>query len=87
MKLISIVFAGLLGALSAMASFSASAADANLKTVAALNQEKATLAGQTISAKGKVVKVGGFKSEVQRAHDMSLPLSKRPREGLSLIHI
>ena len=24
---------------------------------------------------------GGFKSEVQRAHDMSLPLSKRPREG------
>ena len=25
--------------------------------------------------------IGGFKSEVQRAHDMSLPLSKRPREG------
>ena len=24
---------------------------------------------------------GGFKSEVQRAHDMRLPLSKRPREG------
>jgi hypothetical protein len=57
MKLISIVFAGLLGTLSGMASFSASAAVANLKTVAALNQEKATLSGQTISAKGKVVKV------------------------------
>jgi len=57
MKLISIVFVGLLGALSGVASFSASAADAKLKTVAALNQEKATFAGQTISAKGKVVKV------------------------------
>ena len=57
MKLISIVFVGLLGTLSGMASFGASAADAKLKTVAALNQEKATLAGQTISAKGKVVKV------------------------------
>ena len=57
MKLISIVFVGLLGAFLGMASFSASAADAKLKTVAALNQEKATLAGQTISAKGKVVKV------------------------------
>jgi hypothetical protein len=57
MKPISIVIAGLLGVLSAMVSFSASAADANLKTVAALNQEKATLAGRTISAKGKVVKV------------------------------
>jgi hypothetical protein len=57
MKLISIVFVGLLGALSGVASFGASAADAKLKTVAALNQEKVTLAGQTISAKGKVVKV------------------------------
>ena len=57
MKLISIVFVGLLGAFLGMASFSASSADAKLKTVAALNQEKATLAGQTISAKGKVVKV------------------------------
>lgn len=56
MKFLSIVFAGLLGTLG-MASFSASAAEASLKTVAALNQQKATLAGQTISAKGKVVKV------------------------------
>ena len=56
MKFLSIVFAGLLGTLG-MASFSVSAAEASLKTVAALNQQKATLAGQTISAKGKVVKV------------------------------
>lgn len=56
MKFLSIVFAGLLGTLG-MASFSASAAEASLKTVAALNQQKTTLAGQTISAKGKVVKV------------------------------
>jgi len=39
-----------------LASFSASAAEANLKTVAALNLNKAALAGQTISAQGKVVK-------------------------------
>jgi hypothetical protein len=56
MRIKSIAFAGLIGALT-LVSFSASAADANLKTVAALNQEKATLAGQKISAQGKVVKV------------------------------
>lgn len=56
MKISSIVFAALIGTLG-MASFNASAADANLKTVAALNQNKATLAGQTITVQGKVVKV------------------------------
>ena len=56
MKIISIAFTGLMLTLG-LASFNASAADANLKTVAALNQNKAALAGQTISAQGKVVKV------------------------------
>jgi len=56
MKIISIVFAGLIGTLG-LASFSASATDVNLKTVAAVNQNKAALAGQTISAQGKVVTV------------------------------
>lgn len=56
MKFSSIVLAALIGSLG-MASFHASAADANLKTVAALHQNKATLAGQTITAQGKVVKV------------------------------
>ena len=55
MNIRSIVFAGLVSTL-ALASFSASAAD-NLKTVAAIYQDKATLAGQTVSAQGKVVKV------------------------------
>lgn len=53
LSITSLVFIGALG----LASFSASATDSSLKTVAALNQNKATLAGQTISAKGKVVKV------------------------------
>lgn len=53
MKFLSIAFAGLLG----LASFSASAAEANLKTVAAVYQNKAALAGKTVSVKGKVVKV------------------------------
>ena len=56
MKILSIAFAGLILTLG-LASFSASAADANLKTVAAVNQNKAALAGQTISVQGKVVKV------------------------------
>ncbi|MDO9065266.1 MAG: hypothetical protein Q7U25_08660 [Sulfuricella sp.] len=56
MRILSIAFAGLIGALG-LASFSASAAEANLKTVAALNQNKAALAGQKVSVKGKVVKV------------------------------
>lgn len=56
MKILSIAVAGLIATMS-VASFNASAADAKLQTVAALNQNKATLAGQTISAQGKVVKV------------------------------
>lgn len=56
MKIRSIVFAGLVGTLG-LAAFTASAADAKLQTVAALNQNRATLAGKTISAQGKVVKV------------------------------
>jgi hypothetical protein len=55
MKILSIAFAGLITL--GLASFSASAAEPTLKTVAALNQNKAALAGQTISAQGKVVKV------------------------------
>jgi hypothetical protein len=56
MKILSIAFAGLIGTLGLLP-FSASAAEDNLKTVASLNQNKAALAGQTISAQGKVVKV------------------------------
>ena len=56
MRILSIAFAGLIGVLG-LVSFSASAVEANLKTVAVLNQSKATLAGQTIRAEGKVVKV------------------------------
>lgn len=56
MKTFSTVLTGLTLILG-LASFNASAADANLKTVAAVNQNKAALAGQTISAQGKVVKV------------------------------
>lgn len=55
MKFISIAFAGLVGTLG-LASFSASAAD-DVKSVAAINQNSATLAGKTISVQGKVVKV------------------------------
>ncbi|OHC60700.1 MAG: hypothetical protein A2040_00135 [Rhodocyclales bacterium GWA2_65_19] len=56
MRILSIAFAGLIGAMG-LASFSASAADVKVQTVAALNQNKAALAGKTISAQGKVVKV------------------------------
>ena len=56
MRILPIVFAALLGT-AGLASFNAYSAETNLKTVAALNQNKAALAGQTISAKGKVVKV------------------------------
>lgn len=56
MKIRSIVLAALIG-ISGMASFGASAAPADLKTVAAIHKNKATLAGQKISAQGKVVKV------------------------------
>lgn len=47
------VFAALFG----LGVLSASAEDAKVKTVAALHQEKATLAGQTVQVQGKVVKV------------------------------
>ena len=56
MRFLSIALAALIATLGSL-SFNASAADAKLMTVAALNQSKATLAGKTISAKGKVVKV------------------------------
>lgn len=56
MKLLSIVFAALVGTVG-LASFSATAADANLRTVATLNQDRTALAGQTVSVQGKVVKV------------------------------
>ena len=56
MKILYIIFAALVGT-AGLASFAAYGADANLKTVAALNQNKAALVGKTISAKGKVVKV------------------------------
>lgn len=51
MNILSIAFAGLVG----LASFGAAADD--LKTVASINENMATLVGQTISAQGKVVKV------------------------------
>ena len=56
MRIPSFVFAALIGALG-LASFSVSADVAKLRTVAVLYQNKAALAGQTINAKGKVVKV------------------------------
>ncbi|MEQ1526056.1 MAG: hypothetical protein ABL902_07770 [Gallionella sp.] len=55
MKLHSIVLAGLFSTLG-LTSFNASAAD-DSKTIAALYENKATLAGQTVSVQGKVVKV------------------------------
>lgn len=54
MNIRSIAFAGLIGTFG-LANFAA--ADAALKSVAELNQNKAALAGQTIRAEGKVVKV------------------------------
>ncbi|MDD5334031.1 MAG: hypothetical protein PHS32_09810 [Rhodoferax sp.] len=56
MRFLSIALALLLGTLG-FVSFSATAAEANLKTVAALYKDKTALAGKTISAQGKVVKV------------------------------
>jgi len=56
MRFLSIALAALIGSLG-FASFSATAADATTKTVAALYKDKATLVGKTISAQGKVVKV------------------------------
>lgn len=56
MRIHSFVFTAMLVTLG-LASFNATAADAKVQTVAALNQDKAGLAGKTISAQGKVVKV------------------------------
>ena len=56
MKILSIVPATLVFIL-ALAPACAVAAEDNLKTVADINQNMTTLAGQTVSAQGKVVKV------------------------------
>lgn len=56
MKIQSIAFAGLVGILG-FVSAGASFADAKLQTVAAINQNKDKLAGKTVKAQGKVVKV------------------------------
>ena len=56
MRILSIAFAGFIGILVPV-SFSACSAEGNMKTIATLNQNKATLAGKTISVQGKVVKV------------------------------
>ena len=56
MRILSIAFAGFIGILGPV-SFTACSAEGNMKTVAVVNQNKATLAGQTISTQGKVVKV------------------------------
>lgn len=56
MRFLSIALALLIGTLG-FVSFSATAAEANLKTVAAIYKDKTALAGKTISAQGKVVKV------------------------------
>ena len=56
MKIQSIAFAGLVG-IFGLASFSASAAEPKTQTVAAINKNKATLAGKTVKVEGKVVKV------------------------------
>ena len=56
MRFLSIALALLIGTLG-FVSFSATAAEANLKTVAAIYKDKTALAGKTVSAQGKVVKV------------------------------
>ncbi len=56
MKIFYTTFAGLIGALG-LVLVSACSAESGLKTVEALNKNKATLEGQTVSAQGKVVKV------------------------------
>ena len=56
MRILSIAFAGFIGILGPV-SFTACSAEGNMKTVAVVNQNKASLAGQTISTQGKVVKV------------------------------
>lgn len=54
MKIFSIAFAGLIS-ITALTSCATAADD--IKTVAAINQNNATLVGKTVSAQGKVVKV------------------------------
>ncbi|MEQ1515198.1 MAG: hypothetical protein ABL931_01770 [Usitatibacteraceae bacterium] len=56
MKIVSVAVATLIAFQGAIA-FNASAAEPAVKTVASLNQDKASLAGKKISAQGKVVKV------------------------------
>ena len=56
MKIFSTTFAGLIGTIG-LVLVSACSAESGLKTVETLNKNKATLAGQTVSAQGKVVKV------------------------------
>ncbi len=56
MKIFSSTLIGLIGALG-LALVTACSADTGTKSVESLNQNKATLAGQTVSAQGKVVKV------------------------------
>jgi len=53
MRIHSFVFTAML----ALASFNVAAQTAKVQTVAAINQDKATLGGKTVSAQGKVVKV------------------------------
>ena len=56
MKIQSIAFAGLVG-IFGLVSVGASLAETKIQTVAAINQNKAKLAGKTVRAQGKVVKV------------------------------
>ncbi len=56
MRFLSIVLAAFIGTVG-MVSFSATAADAKPQTVATVYKDKATLAGKSVSAQGKVVKV------------------------------
>jgi len=56
MKILSIVFAGLVCTLG-LASFNATAEEGDLKTVAAIYGNMASLAGQKVTVQGKVVKV------------------------------
>ena len=56
MKIISRNFASLISALG-LVLVTACSADTGIKSVESLNQNKATLAGQTVTVQGKVVKV------------------------------
>ena len=56
MKIFSFNFAGLISALG-LVLVTACSADTGIKTVESMNQNKATLAGKTVTVQGKVVKV------------------------------